>query len=43
MKRSEHGPMMSTLDYSDFFFRRFPSVMDAFLDDNGDPLYLFDN
>ena len=43
MKRNESGPMMSTLDYADFFYRRFPSVMDAFMDENGEPLYLFDD
>ena len=43
MKRSSDGPMMSSLDYSDIFFRRFPSVMDAFMDENGEPLYLFDD
>ena len=42
MKKSGAGPMMATLDYADLFYRRYPSVMDAFLDDNGDPLYLFD-
>ncbi len=42
-KSNDAGPMFSTLDYSDFFFRRFPSVMDAFLDENGDPIFLFDN
>ena len=43
MKRSgADGPMMGSLDYSDIFYRRFPSVMDAFMDENGDPLYLFD-
>lgn len=35
----EHYP----LDYQDIFFRRFGSVMDVFLDDNGDTRYLYDD
>ena len=35
-------PIQSPLDYQDLFFRRFGSVMDVYLDDDGNTKYLFD-
>jgi alkylation response protein AidB-like acyl-CoA dehydrogenase len=36
------APAEIPLDYADIFFRRFASVMDVYLDENGDTRYLFD-
>ena len=36
-------PAMDPLDYQDLFFRRYGSIMDVYLDDNGNTKYLFDN
>ena len=36
-------PLEQPLDYQDVFFRRFGSVMDVYLDDEGNSKYLFDN
>ena len=36
-------PMHLPLDYQDLFFRRFGSVMDVYLDDEGNTKYLFDD
>ena len=36
-------PTFNPLDYQDIFFRRFGSIMDVYLDDSGEPKYLFDD
>jgi butyryl-CoA dehydrogenase len=36
-------PAEAPLDYSELFYRRFPSVMDAFMDRDGQDRYLFDD
>jgi alkylation response protein AidB-like acyl-CoA dehydrogenase len=41
-QKGESGPVFSSLDYADLFYRRFPSVMDAYMDENGEQLFLFD-
>ena len=37
------APESIPTDYQEIFFRRFPSTIETFMDDNGEPRYLFDN